>query len=691
MTKSIFEDTNPRHLKELLGQIHSRDAALPDFQRDFVWDPAATQELIVSIASNFPAGSLLRIRNTHNLFACREVQGAPALNGAKPTYLVLDGQQRLTSLYQAFYGVGEHRYYLDIRRLVRGDHLEDCFLHLRTNSADAKKLDQLATQFTELIVPLSVLQGGAGQFVSWIFQVCQSIKDSDERVALQTQLIQVQQECIQTIDDYQFPVVTLSDSTGAEAVCTIFETLNRTGVKLSPFELLTARFWPSGVNLRALWAKAVHDYPMIDDFEVDPYYLLQVVSLLSHDPPNCQRGNVLALTAASINHWWDRAVVGVMRALELLRDDCGVAVPKWLPYNTILIPLAAVLAQTAAKGTPQVAATRQKLRQWFWCSVFGQTYEKAANTQAVKDTVELLAWVAGKSVPESVTSFRFDPTVLRDTTPRQRSIYRGVFCLLLSRGPRDFHSGSKIDGDIIRVKRVDDHHVFPQAYLNKQGVSERLRDCVLNRTLIDRDTDIRISSNPPASYMAAIRHALKSDETFRALLRSHMLPADEESPFWTNDFSGFLDRRQEAIWQAIQDETALVLPDQPSTGTTLAAASAPMERSVAADTSLLVRRVLTRLPVPSGQMQLYRALAAHQGEYLTRSRLASLMQRTPSELDGVLGALGLRVNGTEEVTGNPGIGLLLDYVPKSQSGGEWTYRMKPELLEVLLELGLIDG
>src|SRR5713226_1439380 len=126
---SLFEDTNPRELKELLLQIHSREAALPDFQRDFVWDPSATQELIVSIASNYPAGSLLRIRNTRNLFPCREFQGAPPLNGQQTTYLVLDGQQRLTSLYQAFYGVGEHRYFLNLRRLLEGDDFEECAFH----------------------------------------------------------------------------------------------------------------------------------------------------------------------------------------------------------------------------------------------------------------------------------------------------------------------------------------------------------------------------------------------------------------------------------------------------------------------------------------------------------------------------------------------------------------------------------
>src|SRR5215211_3343395 len=128
---SIYEDTNPRDLKNLLGQIEQRESALPDFQRDFVWEPNATQELIVSIASNYPAGSLLRIRNTNQLFAFREFQGAPALDGYRTTFLVLDGQQRLTSLFQAFFGVGEHRYYLDLLKLINGAEIEDAIFHLR--------------------------------------------------------------------------------------------------------------------------------------------------------------------------------------------------------------------------------------------------------------------------------------------------------------------------------------------------------------------------------------------------------------------------------------------------------------------------------------------------------------------------------------------------------------------------------
>ncbi len=131
---SLIEDTNPRALKELLGDIHTRRTALPDFQRDFVWEPAATQELIVSISSGFPAGSILRVRDEKRFFAAREFEGAPKLDGHKHTFLVLDGQQRLTSLYQAFFGVGEHRYYLDLKQLIDGVDFDEAISYERAKT-----------------------------------------------------------------------------------------------------------------------------------------------------------------------------------------------------------------------------------------------------------------------------------------------------------------------------------------------------------------------------------------------------------------------------------------------------------------------------------------------------------------------------------------------------------------------------
>jgi hypothetical protein len=469
---------------------------------------------------------------------------------------VLDGQQWLTSLSQAFYGVGDHRYYLDIRLLLDGADFEECLFYLRSNLRRARELLEVDVQARELILPLSVLKGGAGDFSRWSRQVTRRMSQQDIRNTLEDALSDMEDRWIRTIDDYKFPVVTLSDATSAEAVCTIFETLNRTGVKLSPFELLTARFWPKGVNLRRLWASAQDDHPIIADFAVDPYYLLQIVSLAGRGAPSCKRSNVLNLEAGAIEAWWDRAVAGLARGLEILRDDCGVIIPAWLPYNTIVIPLAAVLAKLTLPGSPEAGAIRHKLVRWFWCSVFGQTYENAPNSQAAKDTAEVLAWCTGGRESEAVAGVRFDPRVLRDTTPRQRALYRGTICLVLGHGPRDFHNGAKLTGDLIIEHGVDDHHVFPQAYLDRQGIVPRLRDCVLNRTLIDRTTNRRIADHAPADYMAQIRTSLGAD-TFQGLLWSHLLPGDQESPLWRNDFEEFLAWRQGVLWREIQQVTGL--------------------------------------------------------------------------------------------------------------------------------------
>ena len=362
---SIFEDTNPRALKDLLHEIHAGVTILPDFQRDFVWEPSATQELIVSIANNYPAGSILRVRDTKRVFACREFEGAPNVEGHYHTFMVLDGQQRLTSLYQAFYGIGEHRYYLNLGKLLDGLDFEEAIFHVRATTKWVKAHESFELQAKELILPLSVLKGGAGEFLQWLLQATNPMPTED-RMRMQDGLTKINEKWIKTIDDYHFPVVTLSDKTEPDALCTIFETLNRTGVKLSVFELLTARFWPHNINLRGLWDSARELYPIIGELEVDPYYVLQAIALACRKAPSCKRGDVLNLSNTDIEAWWPQVTEGLATGLEILRDDCKVIRPKWIPYQTMLAPLAAVLGKCGLPKTPEAAVQREKIKRWFW-------------------------------------------------------------------------------------------------------------------------------------------------------------------------------------------------------------------------------------------------------------------------------------------------------------------------------------
>lgn len=574
---SLFEDTNPRALKDLLAEVNSGSMALPDFQRDFVWEPSATQELIVSIANNYPAGSLLRVRDAQRAFAPREFEGAPKISGKQHTFLVLDGQQRMTSLYQAFFGVGDHRYYLNLGKLIDGADFDESIFYVRAWTKWVKSMDSLEFQHREMTLPLSALKAGAGGYLQWVTSLTHKLTDDlvkraqskelegdalshlSKNQELQAKLTAIHDRWIMAIDDYRFPVVTLSDTTQADALCTIFETLNRTGVKLSVFELLTARFWPKDINLRALWDAAVEQHPIIAEFDVDPYYLLQAIALASRKAPSCKRSDVLNLAASDIANWWDRVVAGTATGLHILRDDCKVALPKWMPYQTMLPPLAAVLARRSGLNSPEVGANREKLKRWFWCAVFGQAYESAPNSQAAKDVTELDPWLDGGLLPDSVAAARFDPRALRDVTPRQRAIYRGTICAILGSeaGARDFHTQAVITGKLIAQEGIDDHHIFPNDYLLKQkGIAlARTRDCVLNRTLIDRTTNQIISNRAPSDYLADIRNT--DGFPFDAVLASHCLPTGDTSPLEGDDFDAFLDWRQDRIWREIKKLTGI--------------------------------------------------------------------------------------------------------------------------------------
>ena len=545
-------------LSFLLASIHNREVALPDFQRDFVWDPRETEELLESICRNYPAGGLLRIKNaTGFYFAPREFAGAPPLDGHQPSYLILDGQQRLTSLYQALYGAGSHRYFVDLQGLIDGQDIEDGLFYLRQGEARRRygALEEQAATFT---FPLQVLFGEAGAFEEWLDQVLERRPEPDpDKKVLKQRLRDVHRKWLRTVEEYEFPMVTLSEDTPASAVCTIFETLNRTGVKLSVFDLLAARFWSGELRLRDLWDQARRDHPIISEFEVDPYYILQGLALLTaRGAPSCKRTDILELDIDQVRRGWGPVVRGLADTLQIVRDDCGVVLPQWLPYYTILIPTAAVLASAASARGPEVGAIRGKLRRWFWCSVFGQAYEKAPNSQAAKDYAELTRWISGGAPPQTVADFSFDPASLRQVTPRQRGIYRGAIALVLRHGARDFHTAERITASMVLEKKIDDHHVFPQKYLEEKrpGISETIRDCVLNRTLIDRATNIRIGKRAPSDYLGEVRQHV-GPEQLTTILGSHLLPATEGAPLLADDFDGFLDERQHLVAAQLAEVT----------------------------------------------------------------------------------------------------------------------------------------
>lgn len=510
---------------------------MPDFQRSFVWQAQETRELIASIVASYPAGSLLLLQGGSAIFRPRAIEEAPQLNG-QPPFLVLDGQQRLTSLYQAFRGKGLHRFFLNIQELIDGYDLDEAVeVYHHTKVTRWSTIDG---QAADLMLPLSRLRS----YAYWVRDVVDARNlDGDGRKKLQTTLLDVEQQYVKPVELYQFPVTTLGSATPAEAVCNIFETLNRTGVKLSVFELLTARAFADDIHLRDLWTQAKASRPVLEDFGIDPIYVLQVIAQWRKRSP--KRSAVLALAPKTeIAPDWDDAINAVADVLTMLRDECGILVGKWLGYSTMLITLAGAWPTAYEKGGPAVGARRTKLQRWFWCASFAGRYDNAVNTNTEQDVPALQAWLRGGSEPEVVSDFAFDPARWREVTVRQRALYRTTIALSMRGSPLDFHGANPLSKPIIDGHAVDDHHIFPRKFLADSGYGDAV-DSVLNHTLIDKKTNIRVGGNAPSYYLGLMKAELNSK--LAPILSSHNLPADEDGPLWENRFEDFLVWREERL------------------------------------------------------------------------------------------------------------------------------------------------
>jgi restriction endonuclease Mrr len=604
--------TIPRSMLQLLAELDAGQLALPDFQRTFVWAPDETRELLVSMIRSFPAGALLFLQGGSATFKARATEGAPSLAG-RPSYLVLDGQQRLTSLYQAIYGVGESRFFLDLGALLAGGDVDQA---VKVFSAErAAPLESLDAQARTLLMPLAAVRDfGAAR---WRDAVVPR-RDDEDRERVRDLLREIEYACIDPLVKYAFPVSVLPEATPLEAVCTIFETLNRTGRPLTPFELISARAFAGGHSLYDLWNGALERHPILGDFDVKPYYLLQCIALRLG--VSCKRRFVISLPADDIARGWDSAVTSMAAVLTLLRDECGVLTPKWLPYEPMLIPLATVWNEVEATTGPAHGAMRSKLKRWFWCASFTGEYESSSATLAERDAPVLKGWLTGGEEPQAVRAFEWNPERWRTVTTRQQGLYRATIALTLLQRPRDFHTGAPLTPELIEAGKIDDHHVFPRAYLRSVGKGETV-DSVLNHCLIDRATNIRISKQAPSVYLEEMHDEL--GQILDEVLRSHRLPAGPTSPLATDDFAAFLEWREQALDEAL----AAVTGKEAAAGASRSSARSSLDVQVEG-VELELRRIIADTLAGDAS-----ALPPHVTQRINE-RIASARRRNPGMGNG---------------------------------------------------------
>lgn len=593
-------DSTKELLPDLLRGIRESRTQLPDFQRGWVWDDAHIRSLLASISLSYPIGAVMMLQTGGEdvRFKTRPVEGAPSIGLQAPERLILDGQQRLTSLYQSL--ASQHAvetcdargnslkrwYYIDINKALDPNaDREDAIVGLPESRRLLNFRGEVLADYSSVqlecaagLLPLRLLFDTTG-LMQWQMQYIQTNAEPkliQERLALWSKLTQ---EVLQRFQQYQVPLIILRKETPKDAVCQVFEKVNTGGVALTVFELLTATYAADDFELRKDWdarQKRLKKHDVLVNIESSDF--LQAVTLLAtHDRRrkslaqgvttdnapgiSCKRKDILRLSLVDYKAWADAATEGFERAAKLLYDQ-NIFSGRDLPYRTQLTPLAAILATLGAGADTD--GVRSKLVRWYWCGVFGELYGGAIETRLARDLAEVVAWVEGVPEPSTIVDANFAASRLLSLRTRNSAAYKGIANLLLRDGGRDFLTGYAINAQVYGDEAIDIHHIFPKDWCKANGIEPRHYDSIVNKTPLSAKTNRKIGGRAPSAYLVKVQKDAGADDArMDELLLSHVI---DPSRLRADDFKGFFEARERALLQRI--ERAMGKPVAASTAST---------------------------------------------------------------------------------------------------------------------------
>ncbi|MGD1942427.1 MAG: DUF262 domain-containing protein [Leptolyngbyaceae cyanobacterium] len=587
-------DSTKTALAELLKGIVEGKIQLPDFQRGWVWNDDSIRSLLVSIARTFPVGAVMMLEaGGETRFKVRPVEGLDPnqLTPDRAEQLILDGQQRLTSLTQvlmlqqpvatrtATRKAIKRYYYIDIETALLGpEYYEEAIISIDETRTTRKNFGKT------IDLDLSTAEREYEKFYFPFNQILNS--DAWEEGLLNhaptkfTQFMKFRGQFVKAFREYAVPVIELNKNNTKEAVCLVFEKVNTGGVPLSVFELVTATYAADGVNLRDEWygnepqgitgiQKQLYRQRLLRNVQTTDF--LQGISLLytwekrQSDMAagktgkqvtgiSAKREAVLSLPVEAFKWWQDKLTAGFENAAKFLRRESFFST-RDLPYNTQLVPLAAVLTLLGNDWLQPVIS--EKLVRWYWCGVLGELYGSTTESRFASDLQGLMDWIRREDAPEPTTvrDANFQPARLYSLSTRNSAAYKGINVLVQREGAQDFFWKSAIrdlDATDWEECKLDIHHIFPQKWCQDRGITRNRYNCILNKTPISYKANRMIGGRSPSAYLQQLQQHPQvqlDDTSMDVILKTHAI---DPHYLRNDDFEGFLSARQQTLLKKIE-------------------------------------------------------------------------------------------------------------------------------------------
>ncbi len=510
-------------IREILDAVYRGQVRIPAFQRGFVWDPDRVAFLIDSIYKGYPFGSLLFWRTNEPLRTERKLGPfeLPEPHDDFPIDYVLDGQQRITSIFGVFQTELEHQendswkdIYFDFSS--RADVQESQFLALDTSEVDEARHFPL-NSFFDTAEYRRLTRNMTDDLAGKIDSVQAAFKEA------------------------KIPVQSFRTDE-KDKVAIIFERINRQGIPLDTLQLLSAWTWSEDFQLQNQFEDLIEELEGYGFSELsnDISLLLRCTAAVLTN--SCKPESLVELNGADVRERFDEVVNGIKGALDFLKAELNVHSISLLPYKYILVPLSVFFSIDGSREFRYSNMQREEIVRWFWRCSFIKRYSHGTMRNLGLDIDEIRKLKNG----DENTLSNLSPVITADIFKKEKflmnSVMTKVYILMLSKNsPVSFINGTPIGlEEKLRVcNRKEFHHLMPKAFLRDSEQSLYSENCLANFCFISRADNRELGGNKPSVYREKMAGNIDS------IIQSHYCP----NALFDDNYEQFINIRSELLGQ----------------------------------------------------------------------------------------------------------------------------------------------
>lgn len=537
---AILENQQTKY-SALITAIETGEIKIPQFQRKFVWSVKESAKLIDSIIKGYPIGILIYWRTNERLRAIRNLGNIKFPEPREGEYVnyVLDGQQRLASLYASIMGL------IIIDEDGKESDYSQIYVDLKAADEDPIVITETEGKQSNDLIKLHDLMTGELQALASYPQRYHKKLDSYKN----------------EIQSYTFPVINLKNAP-IDVATEVFTRLNVGGRPLTLFEIMVAKTYdaPRQFDLAEKYNELKEELRTSQYDTIPSATILQVVSILLEK--DCRRKQILKLEKQRFIDIWDEAVDCVKRSVDFFRGY-GIPVSRLLPYNAIIVPFSYYFHRHKQNPTGN---TKKRLEDFFWRASLGFRYSSAVETKLAQDCEKI-----DKILNDTQPSYEWAVTINEDFLEKNgwfatgRAFIKAILCLFAKEKPKSFDSNNDVivDNSWLKIASSKNyHHFFPKSFMAKnfKDWDYKYVNHIVNITIVDDFLNKRvIRTKSPSEYMKIFA---KQNDKLKSTMKSHLIDIDEDG-IWENDYGKFYNQRIKRISRELNK---FIIPQEAATG-----------------------------------------------------------------------------------------------------------------------------